>query len=175
MGRGEVLGSEAGARLDEREKSFESPSAGRQWYHASCVVCWPTGGGALNILEVTGMARTATGNCPGGALVFQGGYHPRKKLTKLGSFFRTKLCTRVHRLGYQKHAKLQKRVWKSYTNTCLGCVTRTCWNHMSRMFFFCFFLFCFFFFFLMILSVLSEFDKIPGYWGVRTFQASRGY
>ena len=105
---------------------------------------------------------------PGGPLVFQGGYHPCKKIhIIIGSFFRTKRCTRVHRLGYQKHAKLTIRVWKSYTNTCLGCVTRTCWNHMSRMFFFndpfrtC--------------GKISEFDKIPGYWGVRTFQAGRGY
>ena len=46
---------------------------------------------------------------PGGPLVFQGGYHPRKKIHVIGSFFRTKRCTRVHRLGYQKHAKLKKR------------------------------------------------------------------
>ena len=33
-----------------------------------------------------------------------------KKFTLLGLFFRTRQCTRVHRLGVQKRAKLEKRV-----------------------------------------------------------------
>ena len=40
---------------------------------------------------------------PGGPLVqdvFQGGYHPRKQNTQLGSFL-----THVHCLGVQKHPK----------------------------------------------------------------------
>ena len=51
----------------------------------------------------------------GGALVFELGYHPRKKIT-LGLFFRTRQCTRVHRLGVQNHAKLEKRVCFCYTD-----------------------------------------------------------
>ena len=50
--------------------------------------------------------------CPGGPLVFQGGYHPRKENHIIRSFFRTKRCTRVHHLGYQKHAKLKKKGMK---------------------------------------------------------------
>ena len=70
-----------------------------------------------------------------------------------------------------KHAKLKKkRVWKSYTNTCLGCVTRTCWNHMSSMCFNDPFHNC---------GKISKFDqgsdKISGYWGVRTFQTGHDY
>ena len=38
---------------------------------------------------------------PGGALVFEVGYHPRKKIHVIRV---------VHRLGVQKHAKLEKRV-----------------------------------------------------------------
>ena len=49
--------------------------------------------------------------CPGGPLVFEVGYHPRKKkITSLGLIFRTRQCTHVHRLGVQKRAKLEKRV-----------------------------------------------------------------
>ena len=46
----------------------------------------------------------------GGPLVFQGGYHPRKKIHVIRVVFQDQRCTRVHRLGYQKHAKLKKRV-----------------------------------------------------------------
>ena len=46
----------------------------------------------------------------GGALVFEVGYHPRKKIhVKLGLFFRTRQFTRAHRLGVQKRAKLEKK------------------------------------------------------------------
>ena len=47
----------------------------------------------------------------GGALAFEVGYHPRKKkIASLGLFFRTRQYTRVHRLGVQKRAKLEKKV-----------------------------------------------------------------
>ena len=78
----------------------------------------------------------------GGPLVFEVGYHPREKKKKnthviIGSFFRPRLCMRVHRLGVQKCAKLGKgcvfghsdKFWKGHdgqinkdacTNACLG-------------------------------------------------------
>ena len=44
----------------------------------------------------------------GGTLVFEVEYRPRKK-PFLGLFVRTRQCTRVHRLGVQKRAKLGKK------------------------------------------------------------------
>ena len=62
-------------------------------FHVVCclLVCFRGGGGG-----------------EAGALVFEVGYHPRKKSRNLGLFFRTRQCTRVHRLGVQNRAKLGK-------------------------------------------------------------------
>ena len=49
-------------------------------------------------------------NPGGGALVSEVGYHPRKKIDVIRVVFRTKQCTRVHRLGVQERAKLEKGV-----------------------------------------------------------------
>ena len=50
------------------------------------------------------------GALPGwGPLKCQGGYQARPKIHVIRVFFRTRHCTRVHRLGMQKHAKLEKR------------------------------------------------------------------
>ena len=47
---------------------------------------------------------------PRGPLECQVGIRLVQKFTKLGLFYRTRQCTRVHRLGVQKRAKLEKRV-----------------------------------------------------------------
>ena len=52
------------------------------------------------------------GGVPRGPLVFEVGYQPRKKIhviRGLGLFFRTRQCTRIHRLGVQKREKLEKK------------------------------------------------------------------
>ena len=56
-------------------------------------------------------AQISCGLYPWGALVFEVGYHPRKKkkIMYLGLFFRTIQCTCVHRLGVQKRPKLEKK------------------------------------------------------------------
>ena len=43
----------------------------------------------------------------GGSLLFEVGY-PRKKSRNKGCLFKTRQCTRVHRLGVQNRAKLKK-------------------------------------------------------------------
>ena len=59
---------------------------------------------------------------PGGPLVFEVGYHPRKKNHILGLFFGTRQCTHVHHLGVQKRAKLggKKVCFWSIDKLCKG-------------------------------------------------------
>ena len=47
---------------------------------------------------------------PGGHLYLKLDITLVKKFTQLGLFFSTRQCTRVHRLGVQKRAKLEKKV-----------------------------------------------------------------
>ena len=72
-----------------------------RWFPAS-LVC--------HNFPVTKDAGTGKAKSPGGALVFEVGYHPRKKIHVIKLIFRTGQCTRVHRLGVQKRAKLEKRL-----------------------------------------------------------------
>ena len=49
---------------------------------------------------------------PRGPLVFEVGYHHRKKkLSQLESFFRPRQCMSVHRIGGLKHSKLEKKIF----------------------------------------------------------------
>ena len=46
---------------------------------------------------------------PRGALSFEVGYHPRKKIHVIRVVFQARQCTRVHCLGVQKRKKKKKK------------------------------------------------------------------
>ena len=93
---------------------------------------------------------------PGGPLVFQGGYHPRKKIHVIRVVFQDQ--TMYARTSFRVSKNMLKGMKILYKY-----VFRVCYKNLLKSYVTHVFLFCFVFFFNDPFRTCDKFDKIPGY------------